>query len=421
MNRIMNFLRDEEKMQQYYFGLALVFVVGLVFQDMSKIPMTAALSLSSFFVLISGNWNEKWRRLKSKPAILFFLLYYLLHWVGYTYSEDVRFASRVLSLKVSLLLFGVVWSVVKLTKDQVKKVLITFVLACFMASIFDLFLATLRYLESGDVYEFLYNNLSVVFPNKKNYLSIYYVFSAFIMVGFAMKPPRWLRIRSLFILAVVWFSLLILLLGARAQLLSLLVVGPFLIIYYLKGRFATWQKWTGALGFMVLICSVMFFNPATKPKVQESIDELRQLLDPVGGKNTNPRVYIWNYGMSQISENSLLLGVGTGDAVNELKERMKDCEIQFWLGDGYYLLRDKNLNYHNQFLESLATLGILAMIALLLFVLLPLYRYKDQSPIFLMFLLLIIVSFLTESILERQAGVLFFAFFYPFLLSKKLD
>ncbi len=421
MGKIMAFLRDEENMQKYYFGLALIFVVGLVFQDMSKLPMTAALSLSSFFVLISGNWSAKWKRLKARPVILFLLAYYFLHWVGMSYSEDLDLAGRILSLKVSLLLFGVVWSVVDLTVDQIKKVLVTFVLACFIASVFDLFLALLRYLESGDIVEFLYHKLSVIFPNKKNYLSIYYTFSAFIMIAFAIRPPVWLKVRWVYIFAIVWFTAMVLLLGARAQLLSMLIVGPVLFMYYFKGRISSWKIWLGAIAFFTLLSAVIIVNPVTRPKVVESVDELKQLLSPDGGKNTNPRIYIWDYGMAQISQQSILFGAGTGDAVHELQTRMQDCEIQFWLGDGYYLLRDKNLNYHNEYMEALATLGIPALLLLVLVIILPLLRHKNQSQIFLMFILLMMISFLTESALERQAGLLFFAFFYPFLLQRKLN
>ncbi len=421
MRKIMAFLRNEEKMQQYYFVLALIFVIGLVFQDVSKFPMTAALSLSSFFVLISGSWAEKWGRLKAKPAILLLIGYYLLHAVGLLYSEDLKFGGRIISLKISILLFGVVWSVVNLKVDQIKKVLITFVLACFFASLFDLFLALLRYLESGDISEFLYNKLSVIFPNKKHYLSIYYAFAAFIMVAFAIRPPEWLKIRVLSVLSVFWFIAMVLLLGARAQLLAILIVGPFLILYYAKGKFASWKIWLSATGFFVVLSTIIVLNPVTRPKVIESFDELMELVRPEGGKSTNPRVYIWKYGMEQIQDQSLLFGAGTGDAVNELQTRMSDCEEQFWIVDRFYFLRDKKLNYHNEFLEALATLGIIALLMLLVIIFLPLLKHRQQSRIFLMFLLLMFISLMTESVLERQAGVLFFAFFYPFLLQRKLN
>ncbi len=420
MDKLFTYLRDEGKMQKNYFLLALVFVVGLVFQDMSKFPMTAALSLSSFFVLISGNWPEKWSRLKSKPVILLLIAYYLFHIVGVFYSDDMKFASRTVSLKISILLFGVVWSVVKLTTDQIKKVLLTYVLACFLASFIDLFSALLRYLETGDLTNFLYNKLSIVFPNKKHYLSMYYAFAAFITMFFAIRPLQWMKSRVLFIIASLWFTNMVLLLGARAQLLAMLIVGPILIIQIAKEKYASWKIWTGAVGFFIFLSVVILVNPITRPKVIESYDELNELFNPEGKKTTNPRVYIWDYAMDQIMEQSVIWGAGTGDAVNELQVRMYDCEVQFWIVDKYYLLRDKKLNYHNQFLESLATLGISSILLLLAVLLWPLIKYFSQSKIFLMFLLLITLSFMTESILERQAGVLFFAFFYPFLLQRKI-
>lgn len=420
INKIMSFLRNESKMQSWYYVLAAIFVVGLVFQDVSKFPMTAALSLSSFFVLISGNWMEKWKRIKAKKVILFLLGYYLLHAFGLFYSEDGSYGGRVISLKISLLLFGVVWTVVKLSKEQRRKVLIAFVLATFAASFIDLLLASMRYLESGNAMEFLYHNLSVVFPNKKHYLSIYYTLSIFIAAYFLIRSSK-LKAKLVNLLVIFWFMGMVVLLGARAQLLAIVLVGTILCFAELKKRVRGWKIWGYTTALFAVLVTVIALNPVTRPKVVESLDEIQQFVAPVGGKNTNPRAYIWDYGVQQIQSQSLLLGAGTGDAVHELQERMKECDIQFWIGDGHYLLRDKNLNYHNQFMESLATLGILALILLLLILILPLFQLKKQNAVFWMFLILMLISFQTESVLERQAGVLFFAFFYPFLHGEKLD
>jgi len=77
----------------------------------------------------------------------------------------------------------------------------------------------------------------------------------------------------------------------------------------------------------------------------------------------------------------------------------------------------QRLNVHNQFLETFVGQGILGDIILLLLLIYPFIQsLKKQNYLFALFLLLIGINFLFESMLNRQAGVLFFAFFYSYFI-----
>ena len=75
-------------------------------------------------------------------------------------------------------------------------------------------------------------------------------------------------------------------------------------------------------------------------------------------------------------------------------------------------LYSKKLNSHNQFLQTTIAIGLPGLIVLLLILGIPLflfYRQSDFSAV--IFVLLIVFNFLFESMLETQAGVIFFSFF----------
>ena len=76
------------------------------------------------------------------------------------------------------------------------------------------------------------------------------------------------------------------------------------------------------------------------------------------------------------------------------------------------------LNAHNQFNDTIIAVGILGLIILLSFYILPIYiwiKNRTFDIIFFSFLLIFVFNSLFESIFERQMGIMFFVFFY-FLL-----
>jgi len=80
------------------------------------------------------------------------------------------------------------------------------------------------------------------------------------------------------------------------------------------------------------------------------------------------------------------------------------------------------LNAHNQYLQTMITLGIIGLIVLLLNLILPaLYSMEQKHYLYLVFLILIGFNLLFESMLETQAGVVFYAFFNAYLFAIKKD
>ncbi|MCF8322494.1 MAG: O-antigen ligase family protein, partial [Flavobacterium sp.] len=106
--------------------------------------------------------------------------------------------------------------------------------------------------------------------------------------------------------------------------------------------------------------------------------------------------------------------IWTGYGLNASQFRVveKGIEHQVYLGDttheGY-----QNKNFHNQYIQFFAELGIFGLFLLLTMLFLNVKNaLKTKDFVFISFAVLMISLFLTESFLARQRGVIFFIVFY---------
>ena len=102
----------------------------------------------------------------------------------------------------------------------------------------------------------------------------------------------------------------------------------------------------------------------------------------------------------------LLFGTGPGDFQNKLNQ--KYSRMGFERGIGAF-------NAHNEYLSQLAKGGIVGGIMFFfIFYFSWLYFWRDRSFIVIAFLILVLMSFTTESMLSRQKGIVFVTFFLCF-------
>ncbi|OFX22965.1 MAG: hypothetical protein A2041_00405 [Bacteroidetes bacterium GWA2_31_9b] len=119
------------------------------------------------------------------------------------------------------------------------------------------------------------------------------------------------------------------------------------------------------------------------------------------------RITLWKNSLIVWNE-KLIFGHGIGDAKSRLIEIHKDMVIT----EAY----EKKYNSHNQFLETATQTGFIGLIVLLLVFAIPLYQsIKKKQELLFLFLVICFINFMFESMLQRLAGVVFFAFWYSYL------
>tara|TARA_B100000900_G_scaffold327760_1_gene287942 strand:+ start:223 stop:744 length:522 start_codon:yes stop_codon:yes gene_type:complete len=129
--------------------------------------------------------------------------------------------------------------------------------------------------------------------------------------------------------------------------------------------------------------------------------------------STNTRLKAWKTSLELISQN-LLFGVGNGNSTKILNLAYES--------KGYKSLKNKSINSHNQFIQFQLDHGLIGSFCLLFFTLIMLITSLiEKDFLYALFLTIIIINFMTESMLETQSGVVFFAFFNTLFFYNWID
>tara|TARA_Y100000385_G_scaffold67484_2_gene67265 strand:- start:17 stop:1597 length:1581 start_codon:yes stop_codon:yes gene_type:complete len=137
------------------------------------------------------------------------------------------------------------------------------------------------------------------------------------------------------------------------------------------------------------------------------IDNFRKTNNP-NNHSLTQRILYWKIGI-EIFKKHFLIGVGTGNSKVIYKEFYKINKT---------ILSKKNQRYaHNQFLTQLINLGLIGFTLWLLILTIPTIQLmKLKDPLFLSFICLMFIAFLSDDMLERQAGVTIFSSVFYLLI-----
>jgi O-antigen ligase len=238
------------------------------------------------------------------------------------------------------------------------------------------------------------------------YLAMYVLFSVFIAFesfydSSLKKNYRigWMII-SLILLTSLYF------LSSRTGLLAACLIVPVYFLYKSIKRKKILFAWIILIFAAVLILPLIFknirFNIYTNQISQRSlIETIKQ----------DSRIVVWKAALN-IIHNNVLLGVGTGDVNSELLE--ENIRV------GNTELIENRLNAHNQYIEVFLENGLISLVLLLsVFSTMVYIAFSEKNLIYLMFILIILFFFLFETMLNRLAGISFFALFSFLLIHVK--
>jgi len=116
----------------------------------------------------------------------------------------------------------------------------------------------------------------------------------------------------------------------------------------------------------------------------------------------------------EIIQENWLLGVGTGDIKFAFQKKYQENNSK--------LLPQNRLEAHNTFLTFFITFGIIGLLYFLYFLYSGVFQlYASNNIIGLLFLLIMISSFMTEDTLETQMGITIFSFLFSVLSIRQLN
>ena len=402
-------------MSSYYFIACISFVLGLFMQDFFKVPLTGGIIIIGLSWIFSFSFKEKLQRFMKNPAAIAFVLLYLLHLVSLFYTENYSEGWNDLRLKISFLLLPFFMMTVQFIYNEQRMVILKlFAVLMMLMALTDLTNAFLEYFLNGNQETFYYIHLPYVLASKVHYVAWYYSFAIFISIYHLISSHS---NRALWFLGLLILLFSLILLSSRAFILAFIVVFILSFLKWFKTAKTSRFMLAKLLSFATLFIFTLLLIPSTNLRLNDTVVELQKMFGYDTPKQTNPRVFIWRYGADLIAKNPIF-GFGVGDAKGELSAALESCDAMFWNGERNIPIQNKNYNFHNQFMQTWAEVGIFGFLILLFIMIYP-FLLKSSHPLFLIFIGLTFIGCLTESMFERQAGVVLFAFMYPLLSGLK--
>ena len=124
-------------------------------------------------------------------------------------------------------------------------------------------------------------------------------------------------------------------------------------------------------------------------------------------ESTGIRMEIWKAAFHLIREHPIA-GSGTGDVKDALMEQYRERNL--------VPVYSKKLNAHNQYIQTFVALGLPGFLILVAMLVTPFFSaFRRKEYLYISFLMIFGFSILFESMLETQAGVVFYAMFNTML------
>jgi O-antigen ligase len=354
-------------------------------------------------------FKEKWRLLTLSFASL-----YLLYLLGMLYSTDYSYGWFDLEVKMSLFFFPVVFATSDLsifTQARLRFFFKSFIAGCLVGSLVLLGHAWLVNARSGIPVPFYYTHLAWYFH--PSYLAMYYTFGVGIVLYYLSCDFKVQPIQKTLGLALIIFYLeaLIFLLSSKAGLIMLVTIELLFVLLLIFNKVGL--KRIVLVSFLLGVAFFGFLNvfpfAFVRISTADSVITSSKTIQTNPEDGTVARMEIWKVSIGLIREN-LFFGVGTGD----VKDVLMDAYQQHNLNP----VVNKKLNAHNQYLQTFITLGIFGFCLLLATLLIPaLWSFRNENYIYTLLLIIFTINLLFESMLETQAGIVFYAFFNAFFFS----
>ncbi|WP_317897492.1 O-antigen ligase family protein [Aurantibacillus circumpalustris] len=340
---------------------------------------------------------------------------YFLGVIGYFYSLHKSDAGFLLERQLTIFLMPIIIPIsIKITSERLKKMLEVLTISCLIAIIYlfinmsytiytVLHLPFVKTVFSG---AFFNHQFSRPLDIHAGYLSLYVALSIIYLVTFTIKQKFGLKIIIASICLVILLAGL-LFLASRNAIISTLFVLIFVFPFY---------HVTNKLRYLIvstLLLFAVFFLVKKVPYLNTrfSIELISEIKSTGNGEfinysATEPRIKRWECAMDLIKE-SPAFGYGTGDEIEMLKTR--------YAIKGLFISYLENFNTHNQYLSFWVKNGFIGLIIFISLFFYYIYlAIKNRDFMYLSFLLLLMIGFYTENILDANKGILFFAIFNTF-------
>ncbi len=365
----------------------------------------------------------------ANPAVWAFILFFLLHLAGVTYSENTAEAWFNVEKKASLLLLPVLIATFPgFSKETIRGFLLAFVGSCVVGTLICLAAGLFQPGQSNfdgatlSLYQrlnptaaplwlrFSYIELASGIGMHPTYFAMYLAFCVIILFHVYANSIETLSLgkKVALITLVLYLVVFIVLLSSRVVTLAMMmlcIVGFFGLPrrpLYLRAI---------AIITLITISAVVSADPVPRYRsLQEPFmpESYRPGDNGVYVYSTGIRKSLWILGNLSVAEVNPVIGAGTGDVGGTLKKLSEQHGIYNTIA---------SYDPHNEFIFIQVGLGLAGLLCLIACLALPAWAaFRQRNFMYLSFLFLFVIVCLTESALESQKGIVFFTIFNSILV-----
>ena len=363
---------------------------------------------------------------------------YILMLISFFWSIDKPTTLTALLKEIPLLLLPISFLLIKdLSEEQKQKALKYYSYSIVLLVIYFLVRALIRYFISHDSRVFFYHGEDTVdyglVPKLLNAIHV----SVFVSVAFFYFFSKTIKSKWDTLISIILFGFVVLLSSKNIILVFLVLV---LLYVFFFSKSAHKMRLRNLIVFGLLVGLIFSFgkikerfenefhtntNKSISTNVVEGLPDdsgvhYISLKEAWSNDSFTPndyfpgtafRIYQFRIFIELLKDENIFF---TGFGLNASYPKIKEKAIQYnlYMGnekeEGY-----QNKNFHNQYIQNFAELGVFGFIllAIMLFVNLR-NALKSKNFIHFAFSILMISLFLTESFLWRQRGVVFFTILY---------
>ncbi len=384
-------------------ALSLYLLVAVLPFKLIFFPISLIILLIIF--LFFQNKKNIIKVISKQQGIVLLIGFYLVHVFGLFLENSPGIDLEKISLQLPILIIPIILTGFNLTLEQIKKAKQIFVLVCVIfcaiALISLLFNFFINY-EHRLNYNFMQRSMyHFHFPYDALYINV-----ATIIVLFDDSFKKY----------TAWFSFLffvfILLSGVRVGFFCYGLILTFHVLLNVK----KYLNFKSVITLITILIFGLFLIKSSRYVNDKFFDTLNkigfntsQYVSEIGEDyhNLSLRQKLWKSSVIALEKSpNIILGYGAQGSREQLNEIYNEQEY----------LELKELNSHNQYLTTLlnnGALGLLILIYIFTFFLYQSFTAKSFLNVFIV--LIIIISFFTESMLERQKGVALFAVFFALI------
>lgn len=396
----------EKKSNAICYTLAAAAFFLPVFQNASLALLVIAFLISLF----SGEkLSDGWTMLRTSFFYKASVALYLIYLSGMLWTDHYDLGWEDLGVKIPLLIFPVIFSFVNLNGSR--RYVENSLIAGSIVSVIICFVLSLKvYLKDHDIQNFYYTGFShVMHPT---YYTMYLNLCVLLLLNKWIHgrlngmPQKAVAAALIFI-----FLTVIITLSARLAMLAAMTTILFFLFFEIKKTKSIRRHLPQVLIAAVILAfwfwklvqiNNRFIQIADVIEHKKDVTAVVDTATNVSYNSTTIRIGLLKNSLEVFSKHPLL-GVGTGDFRPETAENLER--------KGLHFLAVKNYSAHNQYVQTATTVGVFALIILILVIVVPAWRYfRAGEFLFTAFMLIVFFNAAGDTVL-RASSLLLFMFF----------